>query len=84
MNNNSQPTEAPTQGVEDSTVLPQADTGQIEKWLTRDLGACITFLTAIHNDPDLRRQMAVWLAGRIENQKNKPKVDPRQESLFGK
>lgn len=58
------------------------DVATVEKWLTKDLGTCITFLTALHNDAELRRQMAIFLQGRLSNFKEKP--DPKQGNLFGK
>jgi len=58
-------------------------TGNIIKWMEKDLGACITFLTALQNDTALKQQMAVFLQGRISNFKNKP--DPAQVGMeFGK
>lgn len=68
-----------TQGVETQEV-PSID--QIEIWLTKDLGTCISFLQALHADKDLRIQMATFLQGRLTNYKNKP--DPRQTDLFSK
>jgi len=61
------------QGV-DSSKVPDLVT--IEKWLTRDLGTCITFLNALHSDADLRKQMAIFLQGRISNSVHRP--DPAQ------
>lgn len=35
----------------------------IEKWLTRDIGVCLTLLKAIYDDPNCRRELAKYLAG---------------------
>lgn len=56
----------------------------VERWLTRDIKACVALMTAIDQDADLRRMMARWMHGRVQNFKNKPVVDPNQESLFPK
>lgn len=69
-----------TQGVETQDDVPSI--AQLEQWLTRDLGTCIQFLKALHDDKDLRMQMATFLQGRISNFKNRP--DPRQTDLFSK
>lgn len=76
MDTKTMPNGKTAQGAE----LPTADVNQVEKWLTRDIGVAITLLTAIHNDPNLRRLMATHLHGLHENQK--AKVDPRQSDLF--
>lgn len=70
------------QGAESDVLETSED--QILKWLTRDLGACITFLRAIHDDVELRQMMATWFKGRIINAKNaRDNVDPRQLDVFG-
>lgn len=63
-----------TQGVAEPLETPDVKT--IEKWIVRDLGSSITFLQSIQQDAELRKQMAIFLQGRIENYKNKP--DPAQ------
>jgi len=63
------------QGVES---IPEVST--IKKWMTRDLGACIVFLKALQDDPNLQDVMATYLQGRISNFKNKP--DPSQMPSF--
>lgn len=73
MNNNST-TDVEAQGAETINGLPDLQT--IEKWITKDLGVCLTFLNAIHNDKELRQQMAVFLQGRMQNSLTKP--DPNQ------
>lgn len=64
--------------------VSDVDFAQIEKWLSRDLKACIALLSAIDNDVDLRRLMAQFLHGRVQNFKNRPVVDPSQSNLFPK
>lgn len=54
--------------------IPSVET--IEKWLTKDLAACVSLLNALHSDSELRRQMAIFLQGRFSNSLNK--VDPAQ------
>lgn len=84
MNNNSKTNGQQVQGTGDVLEeLPVPDLSQIETWLTRDLGAAIQVLTAIHNDAELRRQMSVWFQGRVINYKNRPKVDPAQTKIPG-
>lgn len=53
---------------------------EIEKFMENDLKSCGMFIEGLLRDPDLRRMMAQWLKGRIENHNNKP--DPRQVALF--
>lgn len=62
--------------------VEKVDFEKIEKWLSRDVKACLAFLNAIDQDVDLRRQMAVWFHGRVKNFKNKPDVS--QSDLFPK
>lgn len=50
-----------SQGDEIAKGVPTVD--DVEKWLTKDLGACIAMLRAIHNDTNLRRLMATHLHG---------------------
>lgn len=65
--------EAP--GVEASKVeIPSIET--VEKWVTKDLGTCVTFLQAILNDADLRKQVSIFLHGRMTNNANR--ADPNQ------
>lgn len=56
----------------------------IEKWMAKDIGSCITLLTAVQADKDLRLHMATFLHGRYQNMKNAPPAesDPRQGKLF--
>lgn len=68
-----------TQGVGSKKVT---DLPTIEKWLDEDIRRCLSLLTAISQDKDLRRQMATWFKGRIENFENRP--DPSQTDLFPK
>lgn len=35
----------------------------IEKWIAKDVGVCITFLQAVHNDANCRRALAEYLFG---------------------
>lgn len=58
--------------------VPSLDT--IERWITKDLGVCLTFLRALHEDVELRKQMAIFLQGRMINGVNRP--DPNQVPLF--
>lgn len=39
----------------------------IEKWIQRDVGVCITFLQAVHNDVNCRRALAEYLFGQHSN-----------------
>lgn len=48
-----------TQGVD----LPPVTIENVEKWLTKDLGSCISMLNAIYNDPNLRHMLAEYLVG---------------------
>lgn len=73
MNKNNSKNADSTQGVEEAQI---PDLPTIEKWMTRDLGTCITFLNALHQDADLRKQMAIFLQGRLTNHVNRP--DPAQ------
>lgn len=66
-----------TQGVETQEV---PDVKTILRWMDRDLGASISFLKAIYDDPAVKAIVAEYLRGRIENWKNKP--DPAQTDLF--
>lgn len=72
-----------TQGVDQPTadLPPSFDLKQVEKWLTRDLGICIVLLSAIHNDPNLRRMMALHLHGLHENKKAQDALK-NQATLF--
>jgi len=72
---------------------PGAETQEVEipspqvivKWIRRDIGACISLLSAIHNDSNLQNLVAEWLHGRYVNQENAKaqKPDPRQTDIFG-
>lgn len=55
----------------------------IEKWVSRDLDACIAFLQAIKQDVDLKKQLALWFHGRVVNYKNRPVEDPNQVKIPG-
>jgi len=81
MSSNGNGVEAPgaeTQKVEVPTIEV------IEKWITRDVGVSISCLQAIHNDPNLRRILAVYFQGKIENAKNAQEQDPAQMGLFSR
>lgn len=71
------------QGADSPKVEPPS-LAQIEKWILRDVSTTIRFLQAIESDVDLRRQMAVWFEGRIQNSITAPKGDPAQSVLFPK
>lgn len=60
--------------VQGAGVIEEPNLANIEKWLTADIGRAITLLRAIQEDTELRRQMAVWFEGRINNAKHK--ADP--------
>lgn len=57
------------------------DFATIEKWVSRDLDACIAFLNAIKQDSELRKTLALWFHGRVVNWKNRPKEDPNQVKM---
>lgn len=72
---------AEVQGTEAQKVeIPSLAT--VEKWVARDVSTSIRFLQAIETDPDLRRMVAQWCLGKLENYKNKPIVDPGQTNIF--
>lgn len=76
--------EAPIPGIESAHIngavnAPEAtdvNLAQIEKWLEQDLQRCMTLLSALLSDKELRMQMAVWFEGRISNAKHK--ADPSE------
>jgi len=49
--------------------VPPITVENVQKWLSRDLGACITMLHAVHNDMNLQRLMAEHLCGVYNNAK---------------
>lgn len=55
-----------TQGVDS----PPPTIEQVEQWLIKDIGACLSLLNGIYNDPNIRRMMAEYLIGMHENRKN--------------
>lgn len=72
---------AEAQGAEaEKVAIPSLAT--VEKWVARDVSTSIRFLQAIESDPDLRRMVAQWCLGKIENFKNKPVEDPSQTNIF--
>lgn len=71
---------SPTQGVEESADVK--DLQNVKRWTKRDLGACIAFLQAVYQDPELCDMLATALHGRVLNFKNRP--DPNQADLFPK
>lgn len=77
-NNKSSSAEVP--GTEADVKVPTVE--QIRSWMEKDLGSCITFLSALHNDAAMKDSMATFLQGRITNFRNKP--DPNQSDLFPK
>lgn len=52
--------------------IPSLD--EIERLLTQDIGFAIGFLTALNEDKDLRRMIAVWFEGRMINLRNSKKL----------
>lgn len=63
----------------DGTQLPleSVTLKQVEDWTKVDLSMCISFLNAIHSDPDLLKQVASWMHGRLQNQLHKPETPPK-------
>lgn len=43
----------------------------VREYLKRDLSVAISCLNAIHSDPDLMESMAVFMAGRWQNDQNR-------------
>lgn len=43
---------------------------EVEKWITLDCGSAIQFLSAIHHDAGLKRMVAEWCLGKMQNQRN--------------
>lgn len=66
-------------GSEVNMEVPEVS--KIKEWMLKDLGTCITFLTALHNDGALQDVMATFLQGRIQNYRN-ARVDPNQKKIF--
>lgn len=59
------------QGVDAQKVgIPSLD--DIEKCIAADVGLCISFLNAIRSDTELRKQMAIFMQGRLSNSVHKP------------
>lgn len=53
---------------------PEVDVKAIEQWLTRDLQALRSLVIAISSDPDMIRQLAVFMHGRYVNEQNREKL----------
>lgn len=49
---------------------------QVKEWLKRDLSLALHVLEAVYSDPDLMDQVAVFMAGRIQNAKNRKAQAP--------
>jgi len=60
--------EAPQTNGQEKVVF---DLDTTRKYLRRDLAGAIALLNAIHSDPDLIEQMAVFMYGRLTNHQAK-------------
>lgn len=60
------------QGATDQPVPTVAD---IERLLKRDLTNCLLVLEAIQSDPDLTHQVAVFMEGRLQNNRLKKELE---------
>lgn len=67
------------EAVAADTPLPKVK--EVEEWLLRDVRQCINFLNVINTDPDLRRSMATWMLGRMQNKRNQEALK-NQSHLF--
>lgn len=70
-----------TQGVEgDITSLKQ-----IKEWVKTDVARAISFLNAIHSDPDLIDHVATFMYGRLQNdleRKRREEAEKAQGKIF--
>lgn len=67
-------------GADVSSKVLALDIATIEKWIGKDIQVCLSLLTAIQSDPDLRRQMAIFLKGRFENAKNREDLQDKNQT----
>lgn len=63
------------------TEQPLPKLKDVEAWIQKDTQMCVNFLNAIATDPDLRRSMATWMLGRMQNQRNQEALK-KQAPLF--
>lgn len=75
--NNQETVRETVQGIEPDKEVTLSN---IEKWLEDDIRRSLGLLNALNQDKDLRKQMAVWMKGRIDNAKLKHNQD--QMDLF--
>lgn len=59
----------PVQGAEPAKE-EEVNLEQVRKWLKKDLAMAISCLNAVYTDPDLIESVAVFMMGRMTNDKN--------------
>lgn len=57
---------------------------KVKEWSKRDLGCAISFLNAIHSDPDMLDQVATFIYGRFKNAKEQEALKKQPELFNGK
>lgn len=56
--------------------------GEIEKWLSQDLSLALHCLNAIQSDVNIKRQIAVFMHGKLMNARHKEELERQEELKF--
>lgn len=70
MYNKKQKVEEVAQGQIPPVAPVEVTLEKVKEWSKRDIGCAISFLNAIHQDPDLMDAVCTFIYGRFQNSKN--------------